>query len=207
MKNLLKKISFKAFLLVTLFLTLLVFEAADAQRRGGGSFGGRRGGGGFGGSRRNTPNRTTPRTTTAPRTTSTPRTSFGGSRLSSPQNYTQRYGTPRRTQTVTRQNAQGQPQNYVVNQYGGMGDRFMTGYMMGSIPWMWSMPFHPAFYYSRPQEYHRPDGTREVYPPTFSWGKFFFTMLVIAGIIYVLYMVLRSRKQAQMSAGSRSSFS
>lgn len=216
MKNPFKKSSFKAFLLITAFLSLLVFEAADAQRRGGGSFGGRRGGGSFGRSRPAPTYRTQPRTTTPrsmPRTTTTrpqvtkPRTSFGGTRLSSPTSYTQRYGTPRRTQTVTRQNAQGQPQNYVVHQYGGMGDRFMTGYMMGSIPWMWSMPFHPAFYYSRPQEYQRPDGSVEVYPPTFSWGKFFFTMLVIAGIIYVLYAILRSKKRAQMSNMSRSSFS
>jgi hypothetical protein len=218
MKDFFKKSSFKAFLLITAFLSLLVFEEVDAQRRGGGSFGGRRGGGSFGKSRSAPSYRTQPRTTTTPRTTprttttrptvTQPRTSFGGTRLSSPTAYTQRYGTPRRTQTVTRQNAQGQPQNYVVHQYGGMGDRFMTGYMLGSIPWMWSMPFHPAFYYSRPQEYKRPDGTTEVYPPTFSWGKFFFTMLIIAAVIYVLYAILRSRKRAQMSETfSRSSFS
>jgi hypothetical protein len=197
--------SWKIALLIFTLMSAFVLETyeVDAQRRGGGSFG----------RSRSTPSyRTTPRTTTrtSPTTrqqTTQPRTSFGGSRLSSPANYTQRYGTPRRTQTVTRQNAQGQPQNYVVHQYGGMGDRFMTGYMMGSIPWMWSMPFHPAFYYSRPQEYHRPDGSVELYPPTFSWGKFLFTMLVIAGIIYVLYAILRSKKRAQMSATSRSSFS
>lgn len=214
MKTLLKKSSFKAFLLIALFLSTFVIETAEAQRR--------RGGGSFGGSRRSSPSysrtpsrspSTRPNTsfgTPRSRTTTAspaPRTSFGGTRLSSPQNYTRRYGTPRRTETMTRNNAQGQPQNYVMHRYGGMGDGFMTGYMMGSIPWMWSMPFHPAFYYSRPAVYQRPDGTTEVYPPTFSWGKLFFTLLVIGGIIYVLYAILRSRKRAQMSTISRSSFS
>jgi len=203
------------FFMLFVVIGTLVLEPleAEAQRRGGGSFGGRRGGGSFGRSRTapRTPSRTpstAPRTSPAPRTTVQPRSSFGGTRMQSPTSYTQRYGTPRRTQTVTRQNAQGTPQNYVVHQYGGMGDRFMTGYMLGSIPWMWSMPFHPAFYYSRPHEYKRPDGTTEVYPPTFSWGKFFFTMLVIGAIIYVLYVILRNRKRAQQVAPtSRSSFS
>lgn len=201
--------------IITVFIMLFTTIAPDlmSQRRGG-SFGGSRssgrsyssprsspsGGGSFGSSRSTAPRSGSPTGSTAPRaTTSTaiPRNSFGGSRLSSPTDYTSRYGTPRQVQAQSVPNATGGSSNYVVNRYGGMGDGFMMGYMMGMIPWYYSMPFHPAYYHSQPATVANPDGTTSIYPGTFQWGTLFFTLLVVAGIGYIVYVWLRNRKRRQ----------
>ena len=86
----------------------------------------------------------------------------------------------------------------------------MTGYAMGRTSWMWYMPFHPAFYYSAPPYVVRPDGVAEYYPPTFSFAKLFFTILIVGAIVFVIVTVIRNRRRAQMGyggGGSQSSFS
>ena len=211
--------------------TILMIMPLDmlAQRRGG-SFGGSRrsfsaprssprssprGGGSFGGSRRSPSSPTTRPYSSRPTTrqsTQTPvstRNTFGGSRLNSSGDYTSRYGVPRKTERTTIPGANG-GQNYVVNRYGGMGDGFMMGYLMGSIPWYYSMPFHPAFYFSRPYTVMNPDGTTSVYPGTFSWGTLLFVLLLVGGGAFILYVWLRRKRQRRQLGGvdmSRSSFS
>lgn len=95
--------------------------------------------------------------------------------------------------------------NYSVHRYGGMSDRFMTGYLMGSTPFLWSTPFHPAFYYSRPYYHTGASGVTEVYPPTFQIGKLIVTLLVVGGIGYLIYRVMRRRKAS--ATAPQSSFS
>ncbi len=199
-----------AFLAVCLVLVGILSDVSEAEaRRGGG------GGRSFGGSRRSSTPRYSPsrpsapsspttrsRTTTGSRstsgstTTSRPSSSFGGSRLSSSQDYTRSYGTPRRTESMTARNAQGVTESYNVNRYGGMSDGFMLGYMTGQTSWMWSMPFHPAFYYSRPYEVRNANGTIDVYPPTFSWGKLLITVVVVGGVAYLIYRAVRRRRSS-----------
>ncbi len=233
--NIAKPLSTAILIGAIIFMTV-PFDAFAQRSRGGGSFGGSRSsgrsysaprsaprsspGGSFGGTRRSpsTSPTTTPRNYSAPRARSTSPTgapvssrpnSFGGSRLNSSQEYTSRYGTPRRVETARVPTANG-AQNYVVHRYGGLGDSFMMGYLMGSIPWYFSMPFHPAFYYSRPYTVANPDGTTSVYPGTFQWGQFFFVLLLVGGAGYILYVWLRSRRKRHLQGGvdmSRSSFS
>jgi hypothetical protein len=184
-------------LMIVSVLSLMLMDINEAEARRGGSFGSRRGGSSFG-SRRSSPSysRSSPRSTST-RSATRSRTSFGGNRLSSPQQYTRSYGVPRRVESVRAPSMSGAGySNYRVNSYGGMGDRFMTGYLLGSTPWVWSMPFHPAFYYGRPSYYHNPNGTVDVYPPTFQWGKLILTLVVIGGIAYVIYRVMRRRNAA-----------
>jgi hypothetical protein len=221
-----------AILMVTLVLLSTLPADVFAQRsRGGGSFGGSRssgrsysaprsaprGGGSFGGSRSTSPS-TAPRSYSAPRArstspsaapTSAQRNSFGGSRLNTSQDYTSRYGVPRKVETARIPTANGAT-NYQVHRYGGMSDGFMMGYLMGSVPWFYSMPFHPAFYYSRPYTVANPDGTVGVYPGTFQWGQLFFVLLLVAGGGYILYVWIRSKRKRRELGGadlSRSSFS
>jgi hypothetical protein len=195
-------------LMITSVLAMLVMDVSEAEARRGGSFGSRRGGSSFG-SRRSSPSYSSPsRTTRSPRTTtaSRARTSFGGNRLSSAQQYTRSYGVPRRTETVRAPSMAGTGYgNYQVNRYGGMGDGFMMGYLMGQTSWMWSMPFHPAFYYSRPYYHSNPNGTTAVYPPTFQIGKLILTLVIIGGIGYVIYRVMRRRRSSPTAP--QSSFS
>ncbi len=115
--------------------------------------------------------------------------SFGGKRLSSAQSYRKRYGIPRKTETVTLP-ASGSRQRIParVHYYGGIGDQFMLGYLVGSVPWYWSLPLHPAFYYSRPYIVEHPDGSIEVYPGTFSWARL---LLVLAGAGFAGFLVWR----------------
>ena len=115
--------------------------------------------------------------------------------MSRPADYTGRYGVPRATERRSFAGANGTQTNYVINRYGGMGDGFMMGYMMGSIPWYWSMPFHPAFYYSRPHTVMNPDGTTGVYPGTFQWGSLLMTLLIIGGIGFVVYIWLKNKRR------------
>jgi cbb3-type cytochrome oxidase subunit 3 len=192
--------------LAALVLMIIPLDAF-AQRRGGGSFGGSRGRGfsaprssprgSFGGSRGSSPSRATPpRSGGASRFGNAPtmRNSFGGSRLNNSSDYVGRYGAPRATERTTMRGANGTT-NYTINRYGGMGDGFMMGYMLGSIPWYWSMPFHPAFYFSRPATAVNPDGSTAVYPGTFQWGTLFMTLLVVGGIIFIGYVWLRNRRR------------
>lgn len=214
---------FRRISLVALLFGLLAMLTPDdlfSQRRSGGSFGGRRsfsspsrsyrspsGGGSFGG-RRSTPttrpNTSSPRTGTSTRSYSSPttttRNSFGGTRMNTATDYTSRYGIPRQT---TRQSipSSGGSQNYVVHRYGGAGDGFMMGYLMGSIPWYYSMPFHPAYYYSRPYTVANSDGTTSVYPGTFQWGTLFFTLLLIGGVLFILYVWYRNRRRRVSGIG------
>lgn len=209
-------------LVVALFAMVLPLDAL-AQRRGGGSFGGSRGGsrgyssprsggGSFGGSRRSAPSRPS----TAPRSgggatsrygnAPSQRNSFGGSRMTSSGDYTSRYGTPRASSRQSVSGAGGAT-NYTVNRYGGMGDGFMMGYMMGAIPWYWSMPFHPAYYYSRPYTAMSGDGTTAIYPGTFQWGTLFFTLLLVGGVIFIVYVWLRNRRRRSLGSVSSGGFS
>lgn len=230
--KILQRISLTAMLVA--ILVMLMPADLDAQRRGGsfggsrssrsysspsrggGSFGSRGGGGSFG-SRRSSPS-SSPysgsggRTSSVPRAQSSPsvqRNSFGGSRLSTSSDYTSRYGIPRKTERATYSSGGGGSTNYVVNRYGGMGDGFMMGYLMGSVPWYYSMPFHPAYYYSRPYTVANPDGTVSAYPGTFQWGTLFFTVLVVGGVAFIVYVWIRNRRRKNASGGldmSRSSF-
>ncbi len=206
-----------------LFVALIILilpELAEARGGGGGrggSFGGSRGGGGrsfssprsspsptksFGGTR-STPTPSANRSmSSAP---SAGRSSFGGSRISNGSAYTSKYGVPRQSTPMTRTGANGIQQNYVVHSYGGYGTGLMTGYMLGHSSWMWGMPFHPAYYYSRPYEVMGANGAIEVYPPTFSFGKFFFTLLIF-GLILWLIIRLFKRRTSTNGYGSQSSF-
>jgi len=212
-------------------LMMVLPDDVDAQRRGG-SFGGRRsysaprsaprssGRRSFGGSRPSSQPRSTrppqrtygsrpsTRPDRMPATTTRQPNAFGGTRLNSAKEYTSRYGTPRRTETRSFSTT-GTGRNYTVHRYGGMGDGFMMGYMMGAIPWYYHMPFHPAFYYSRPYTVANADGTVAVYPGTFQWGTLFFIVLLVAGGGYILYVWLRQRRRKVQWTGadmSKSSF-
>ena len=121
--------------------------------------------------------------------------------MNRPTEYTGRYGAPRATQRQAVRSANGSTTNYVVNRYGGMGDGFMMGYMLGSIPWYWSMPFHPAFYFSRPYTHVNPDGTVGMYPPTIQWGTVIMTIVIVAGIGFVIYTWLRNRRRRMGGLG------
>ena len=118
---------------------------------------------------------------------------FKGQRMTNSSQYTGKYGAPRKT--VTSNDYQGLPQNYRVNQYGGMSDGFMMGYLMGSSPWYWHTPFHPAFYYSRPNYVYSDDGTVAVYPPTFSFGNVLLVLIVGGSILFIIVVIIRKRKQ------------
>ena len=207
-------------IVAALFTMVLPLDSL-AQRRGGGSFGGsrggsrsfsspRNGGGSFGGSRRSTPSGTgtSPRSGSTQRYGNAPttRNSFGGSRMNSSGDYTSRYGAPRAAAKESFSGAGGTRTNYTVNRYGGMGDGFMMGYVMGSMPWYWSMPFHPAYYYSRPYTAMNPDGTTGVYPGTFQWGTLFFTLLLIGGVIFIVYVWLRNRRRRSLGYDSSGVF-
>ena len=222
--------SFSLLAMLVAIMMMVLPDDLDAQRRGG-SFGGRRsysaprsaprsnGRNSFGGTRR-TQRREAQRpmqrrydsrpTTRSNRTPVGTRqqNAFGGTRLNSAKEYTSRYGTPRRTETRTLSGAAG-GKNYTIHRYGGMGDGFMMGYMMGAIPWYYHMPFHPAFYYSRPYTVPQADGTVAVYPGTFQWGTVFFMALLVIGGGYILYVYLRQRRRRQDWGGadlSKSSF-
>jgi hypothetical protein len=181
-------------------------ESIDA--RGGRSGGGR--GGSFGRSRSSSPSRpsaaprsSTPSRTSAPALRSTPSKSpsFGGRRVS-PEQARASYGVPRRTQTMTSNNQLGQSTNYRVNDYGGFSSGLMMGYMMGSMPWY----MHgPAMFYSRPVYVEQPDGSVDVYPPSFSFGKLILAIIVIALIIFIIKKIIFAKRRLKAQA-SQSSF-
>ncbi|MCX6147820.1 MAG: hypothetical protein NTW25_11335 [Candidatus Kapabacteria bacterium] len=203
--------------LSALFIALFIMLLPDIAEARGGSFGGSRGGGGFrGGGRSFSSPRSSPtksfggtRSTGGRIGSSSPsvgKSSFGGSRMSNNSQYTSRYGAPRQSTPMTRTGANGMQQNYVVHNYGGYGSGLMTGYMLGHSSWMWGMPFHPAYYYSRPYEVVGANGVVEVYPPTFSFGQFFFTMLIMGLVIWLIIRIFKSRKSSNNGYGSQSSF-
>lgn len=197
---------------VSILALFLVFSEADAQRRrggfGGGSFGGSRSyapsrpalpnsGGSFGGSRSMSPSPSSGMS----------RGSFGGARPQSAiagSNYRRSYGIPRQSTPMT---VPGASSPYMVHSYGGYGDGLMAGYLMGRTSMMWSMPFHPAFYYSRPVYVTNPNGTMEVYPPTFSFFRFFMGLFIIGGIVFFVVWLIRRRNNSGGYEMSQSSFS
>jgi len=119
-------------------------------------------------------------------------TSFGGTRMNSAKEYTSKYGVPRKS--IQGNQIQGVPQNYRVMDYGGYGSGLMTGYLMGHSTFLWSMPFHPAFYYTRPYYVTNKDGTVSVYPPTFSASKVIFTIMMAGGAGFFVYHLIRRRR-------------
>lgn len=213
--KLLSRTNLSIFLLV---LTVFLFIATDIleAKKGGGSFGGRRS---TGRSYSRTPRTTSPprssfgnRRTTTPKPVQRNQTSFGGTRMNSAKEYTSKYGVPRKS--IQGSNIKGVPGNYRVMDYGGYGSGLMTGYVMGHSTFMWSMPFHPAFYYTKPYYVTNKDGTVSVYPPTFSVSKVIVTVLMAGGGIFFVYHLIRRRRlrrQAAYSGGSgdmsKSSFS
>ncbi|MBI5324862.1 MAG: hypothetical protein HZB41_06260 [Ignavibacteriae bacterium] len=202
-------------LLTSVAILLLAPDIAEAR----GSFGGRGFGRSFGRSfggrsfRRSAPRSSFGRqrsmATNPARMTPSERaaSSFGGRRLNTSGDYTAKYGVPRKTQPFTGTGGAGMRQNYVIHNYGGYGNGLMMGYMMGHTSWMWMMPFHPAFYYSRPYYVDNPNGTVSVYPPTFDWGKLFFTILIAGAIIYIIYSIIRNKRRMRQGYSSQSSFS
>jgi hypothetical protein len=217
------------FALACIVMLAFPFEAlSQRSSKSGGSFGGSRssgrsystprssprsGGGSFGGSRSRSrseryaapPSRNSSPSAapySAPRRSASPsvQNSFGGTRLQSSQEYTSRYGTPRRTEKRSLPLG-GSKSNYIVHSYGGMGDGFMMGYLMGSAPWYYHMPFHPAYYYSAPYTVVNPDGTTSVYPGQFSAGTLVFTILLLGGGGYIIYVWYRTRKR-RLTVGS-----
>lgn len=214
MKHMYRIIAVVGIVLVALFVMHDIAEA-----RGGRSFGGSRrsfsrpksGGGLFSKPRRQTSplskrQQTSPLSQRQQTSTSRPRTSFGGTRLSSGQDYRKSYGTPRKSEPVRMAGQTAGSPRYVAHYYGGMGDRFMTGYMMGATSMWWYTPFHPAFYYSRPYIVHNTDGTQEVYPPTFSFSKVLLAIVIIGGIAFVVYVIVRNVRRKKQVAYT-SSFS
>lgn len=214
------KANLKFSAIILIILSLLIAEPLDSFAKKN-SFGGSRSrpssspsmnkpSGSFGGSRQSQPamNQNTNRNTNVGTASSFGGTkatsSFSGKRMNSSSEYTNKYGTPRKTMT-SRDNPNIQS-NYVVNSYGGMSDGFMMGYLMGATPWYWSMPFHPAYYYSRPHYVQNPDGTVGVYPPTFSFMSLLTTLLVVGVIFFIIAYLIRRRIRQRRDAFEGGSF-
>lgn len=129
------------------------------------------------------------------------RPSFGGKRMK-PEAAKKKYGTPRKSTPITQKSNSGSSTNYVMHSYGGYGSGLMTGYMMGRTSLFWYTPFHPAFYYSRPVYVTNQDGSVGVYPPTFSWSRIFFILMIVGVIIWYF----RKRKTEKVRYQSHGSF-
>lgn len=185
--------------IIALAIIIMIPEFADA-RRGGGSFGGSRGSRSF-----SKPSTSTRSMTSSSSSASRSRTSFGGTRTTRA-DYSSKYGTPRRTSAYTGTSSTGGRQNYMVNDYGGYSSGLMMGYMHGSIAshMMW-LPWYGAFWYTKP--YYSdpsPDGSVEVYPPTFNYTKLIIVILIVGLIAYWVYSRIRRRRYADET--SQSSF-
>lgn len=165
--------------------------------RGGGSFGGRRSSGGssFGGSKSST----SKSAATQSRSSASPSSSFGGRRMMSTQQARANYGTPRKVEQYSRTESGGNQVRYNMNNYGGFSSGLMTGYMMGNMSW-WM--HGPAFFYSRPTYVYNKDGSYDVYPPTFSFGKFLLIVLVLAAIILIIRAIIKKRREGGYSQSS-----
>jgi len=188
--------------LLMTFVVVFFFIAPEFLEARGGRGGFRS----FGGSRSRTFSTPSNKSVKPPVTRSTQRqtTSFGGKRLASGNEYRAKYGQPRKVSQPGQ--TPGVPANYRINQYGGFSNGLMMGYLMGHTSWLWFLPFHPAFYYTRPQYVENPDGTVDVYPPTFDWGKLFITLIIVGAIIYFIVRAIQRRKLSAR-ASSQSSFS
>ncbi|MCS6807287.1 MAG: hypothetical protein RML40_00500 [Bacteroidota bacterium] len=199
--------------LAALAILLLSSLEAEAQRRGGrSSFGGFRSSPSYAPSRpampsqsyRYTPSPAAPSASSSLQRSGT--TSFGGTRSMAPaaSNYRRSYGIPRQSTPVS---VPGASSPYIVHSYGGFADGLMMGYLMGQTSALWYMPFHPAFYYSRPVYVTNPDGTTEVYPPTFSFFRLFLGIAIIGLIVWLIIRFFRRRAAASSLDFSQSSFS
>lgn len=190
--------------IIALAIILMVPEFADA-RRGGGSFGGSRGSRSFSRPSSSRPSSSTRSMTSSSSSASRSRTSFGGTRTTRA-DYSSKYGAPRRTTTYTGKSATGGMQNYRINDYGGYSSGLMMGYMQGSIAshMMW-LPWYGAFWYTKPYESDpAPDGSVEVYPPTFNYTKLIIVIVIVGLIAYWVYSRIRRRRYADET--SQSSF-
>ena len=174
----------------------LNLEKYISARRGG-SFGGFR----SRSRRTRSSSRSTARSATRTNPQKTP--SFGGTRMSS-QQAKAKYGTPRRVQAMPGTNAAGAPMNYNVHHYGGFSSSLMTGYMLGNMT-SWMMM--SSMLYTRPVYVENEDGSVDVYPPTFDWGKLLTILLVIGIIVYFVRGVRRAKKNMEANQYSQSSFS
>jgi len=185
-------------------LLVSIFVLPDfAEARRGGSFGGSRGGS----VRQSKPPTNQQARQPAAAQRSTGKTSFGGNRITN-QQATAKYGTPRRTETTTGTNAQGGAQTYNVNHYGGYSSGLMTGYMLGHTTMLWMMPFHPAFYYSRPYYVENEDGSVDVYPHTISFARIIIGLIVLLIVVAIIRAAIRRfRGRSQISKPKFSSFS
>jgi hypothetical protein len=204
-----------AIIILAVIIGVITFSLdADAQRRSGGSS--------FGGARRSSPSYA-PSRPSAPAYGSRPMSpapsrSFGGSRSGSSfgnsrsmtntmqpaaANYRRSYGVPRQSMPYT---PPGGSQSYIVHNYGnGFTHGLMLGYLAGNaMPFYYHMPFHPAFYYSSPTVVTNPNGTREVYPPTFSFFKLFLGLAIVGGVIWLIVRFIRRRSSGDTP--SQSSF-
>jgi hypothetical protein len=94
--------------------------------------------------------------------------------------------------------------NYNVNHYGGFSSSLMTGYMLGN---MTSLMMMSSMLYTRPVYVENEDGSTDVYPPTFDWGKLLTILLVIGVIVYFVRAVRRAKKNMEANHYSQSSFS
>jgi len=120
--------------------------------------------------------------------------SFGGT-VSSALNRSQiasKYGIPRKV--ITPRELPRLPQNAVVNHYGDFASGLMMGYLMGHTSWLWYLPFHPAFYYTKPVRVENPDGTVSYYPPTFDYSKFFLTLIFLGSLGFIVYRLIKKRR-------------
>lgn len=172
-----------------LFVTMMFVlpEFAEARRGGRGSFGGSR-------SLKSKPSQVQQnRTNSFSRPAAKSRTSFGGARMTS-QQAKAKYGTPRKVEQTVGKNSNGGSQVYNMHHYGGFSSGLMTGYMMGHTSMLWMMPFHPAFYYSRPQYVENADGTIDVYPPTLSFTKIIMGLILLGIVVWIIRrLVIRAR--------------
>jgi hypothetical protein len=129
--------------------------------------------------------------------------SFGGQRMDR-QTAQAKYGAPRRTESIRTNNAAGGQMDYRVNHYGGFSSSLMTGYMLGNMAWWMTAP---AFFYSRPVYVENEDGTVDVYPPSFDFGKLLTILIVVFAVVYfVRFMRAASRQVREREPQSYSSF-
>lgn len=179
-----------------LFLLMLALMPEDAfARRGGGSFGGARSSRSFNSSSRGSSFGGSRSSGAVSRSSNSSGSSFGGNRATQ-YSARQQYGIPRKVETHTTRDANGISRNYQVNDYGGYSSGLMRGYVAGSVSsYMNWLPWYGAFWYSRPTYVTNPDGTVGVYPPTFSYTKLIFFLLVI----YFMYKIFFKRRRAVRS--------
>jgi hypothetical protein len=179
-------------------------EKIISARRGGGSFRGFRGSSRSRSSTRSSSRSTSRSAARAARPMNPQKSpSFGGSRMSSSA-ASAKYGVPRKVVPMAGKNAAGTPMNYNVHHYGGgFSNSLMTGYMLGNMSWwMWA----PAMFYSRPVYVEKGDGSVDVHPPTFNWGRLF-TVLAIIAVIAFFINNARKAKNRSIGTNSHTSFS